>query len=86
LTSSDGKPAQCHLYPENLYDFAPHHDGDRLTCKFILIDTPDLVHFVTGPITQFKYHAVLANQFCETHSLPYIWEHKPDLGHIYDKR
>jgi len=81
-----GKLVQCHCYPDNLYELAPRHDGDRLTCKFILVESPESLHFVAGPITQFKYHATLADKFCAQLKLPYAWVHKPDQGQIYDKR
>ncbi len=56
----------------------------RLNCKFVLIAHSECLHFVVGPVTKYRYHANLVDQFCNEHSIASAWLQKPDVLEILE--
>ncbi len=60
-------------------------DGvEQSSWKFILIETPDALHFVCGPVLEYEYHANLVASFCDREEIGSVWERKPDMVGILD--
>lgn len=59
-------------------------DGGRSAWKFVIIDRPDVRHFVCGPISRFPYHANLVGRWCNQYEIGAIWGRRPDLVEILD--
>jgi hypothetical protein len=57
---------------------------ERSAWKFVLIETPDALNFVCGPISEYRYHANLVAGFCNRENIGALWERKPDLVEILD--
>ena len=65
------------------------HRGSRvetrtLICKFVLIRRADCLHFVVGPVADFRYHADLVERFCNHESIPATWVQRPDVMEVLD--
>lgn len=59
-------------------------ENDTLHCKFVLIVWSNCLHFVVGPIADFKYHANLVERFCNERSVPTAWLQKPDVLEVVE--
>jgi hypothetical protein len=61
----------------------PDLKGD-ITCKFLLVQSPDEAVLIYGTVSNYPYHAQLVERFCADEKIPSGWIKKPDLIEIYD--
>lgn len=72
------------LVPRMLLDSGSLEGRVRLAWKFVVLETADGLHLVTGPIDHYPYHANLIAEFCEANEIPSSWVKAPDLLEVFD--
>ena len=72
------------MVSESYLESVREADQGRSAWKFVVIETPERLHFVCGPVAKFPYHANLVGRFCNQFEIGAVWEHKPDLVGILD--
>ncbi|HOP08081.1 MAG TPA: hypothetical protein PLF13_12400 [candidate division Zixibacteria bacterium] len=58
--------------------------GEKLVCKFVIIEHNNEPWLVVGPVAEFPYHANLVDRYCDIKNVASTWVHKPDLLRIFD--
>ncbi len=71
------------LVPKSYLKSAERAGLERMSWKFILIETPDALNLVCGPVAEYPYHANLVAQFCDRHQIAASWARKPDIVEIF---
>ena len=70
----DGNPLELKSVPDKV-----------LKCKYLMVGSRQRVFFIFGPVSNYRYHANLLNEFCRVRQIPSSWISKPDVVEVYDE-
>ncbi|MEW5796495.1 MAG: hypothetical protein AB1772_09040 [Candidatus Zixiibacteriota bacterium] len=84
-TRAAGKPVSVvNLAPDVDTSLPKLGDHQEPAWKFVLVRTRERYYFVLGPVSQFRYHANLVDQFCRRLQITSTWARRPDLVEVVD--